>query len=130
MSGNIIDQGHFELFESKRSNRLLMLNDNQWYRWQWDAPIQKLYLTKGVVDKSGDNEYDVLMEGRFYIVLSTTGEYAGFHYLLLENRDYFNVYRLPQALPNSMDIEAEIVDVKEKVLSEQIDSYLYDVKLS
>ena len=129
MRGNILKQGHYELLESKRANRLLLL-DEEVYRWQWDAPIQKLYLTDGVVDRSGDMEYEIKMDGRYYIVLSNQGEFTGFHYLLLENGTYFNVYRLPSELPNTMDIEAEIVDIKEKVLGEQIDSFLYNVKVS
>ena len=128
MRGNIIDQGHFELFESKRANRLLMLNDESWYRWQWDAPIQKLYKTIGVTERSGDTEYDVKSSGRFYLVESNQGEFAGFLYLLLENQAFFDVYRLPSGLPSDMDIEAEIVDLKEKVISEELDTSLYQLK--
>lgn len=127
MRGKIIDQGHFELFVSERGHRLLMLNDNAWYRWEWNAPVQKLFLTKGVVDKSGDKQYSAIKQGRFYIVESTSGEYSGFPHLLLEDTNFFDVYRLPVSLPTNMDYEAEIIDIREKVLAEDVDSCFYQI---
>jgi hypothetical protein len=127
MKGNITEQGHFELFESQRGHRLLMLNDNAFYRWDWDTEVQKLYLTRGAVDKSGDNDYKVLKNGRYYLIHSTDGEFPGLDYLLLEDGNYFDTFRLPTLFPDSMDGEAEIVDVHERISAEEIDSCFYQI---
>jgi hypothetical protein len=127
MRGNIKQQGHFELFVSERAHRLLMLDDNTWFRWEWDEPIPKLYLSKGVVDKSGDKEYSPLRQGRYYIVESTTGAFSGFPHLLLENDNFFDIYRLPSSLPGNLDYESEIIDIHEKVPTEDVDTCFYQL---
>ncbi len=128
MEGKVTEQGHFELFISERGHRLLMLNDNAWYRWEWNSPVQKLYLTKGVVDKSGDKDYTAQRQGRYYLVESISGEHKGFQYMLLENDIFFDIYRLPNGLPSSMDYESEIVDMHEKVPAENVDTNFYQIK--
>ena len=127
MKGKITDQGHYELFISERGHRLLMLNDNLWFRWDWDTPVQKLYLTKGVVDKSGDKEYTAVRQGKYYMVEASTGEYSGFPHLLLEDVNFYDIFRLPTALPSNMDFEAEIIDIREKVPAEEVDSCFYQI---
>ena len=127
MRGKITEQGHYELFVSERGHRLLMLNDNTWYRWEFNSAIPKLYLTKGVVDKSGDKEYLPLSQGRYYLVEATTGDFTGFSHLILENGTFFDVYRLPSELPTEMDFEAEIVDVHERIPSEDVDTCFYQL---
>jgi hypothetical protein len=127
MRGRVIDQGNYELFNSERNHRLLMLDDNVWYRWLYDVAIPKLILTRGVSDKSGDINYDLLGRGRYYVLEEIQGDYKGLHFLLLENGNYFDVYRLVPDLPNEIEDEREIINMKEKVLAAEIDTCIYQL---
>ena len=120
MPVKINDKGRYELFETTRGHRILVLNDEQWFAWVKGQQGEIL------VHTDSDHEKDhTFQEGEFYLAdFEDDPNYRDMPHLFLQNGDRFEEVILPNGLPTEQDKQKKVVDTAETVAHDQLTDHL------
>lgn len=125
MIGRIQRQGHYELFEA-RGKELLVLNDEnenleQWFSIYTEKEMVKILFTHV---RFGDaRTKNFIQQGNFYVgVVEDDPDYPGFTHLYLQDEKGYEEFILPEGLPSSMTPEKLVVPTNKWITSEELEN--------
>ncbi len=120
MTVKINDKGDYELFETTRGHRILVLNGERWFAWVEGQQGEIL------VHTDSDHEKDhTIQEGEFYLAdFEDDPNYRDMPHLFLQNEDHFEELILPNGLPTQQDKQKKIVSTDETVPQDELTSHL------
>lgn len=120
MTVKIDDKGDYELFETTRGHRILVLNGERWFAWVEGQQGEIL------VHTDSDHEKDhTIQEGEFYLAdFEDDPNYRDMPHLFLQNEDRFEELILPNGLPTEQDKQKKIVSTDETVPQDELTSHL------
>lgn len=116
MSTKVKKQGHYELFETDNGNRILSLNNQDWYA-----------LIKGqqgdiIVHSDSDHQKKKsLQKGDFYLAdFENEPDFNDIPHLFLQKEDRFEEMILPNGLPTKSDKQKKVIYTDELVSGEML----------
>ncbi len=120
MTVKINDKGDYELFETTRGHRILVLNGERWFAWVEGQQGEIL------VHTDSDHEKDhTIQEGEFYLAdFEDDPNYRDMPHLFLQNGDRLEELILPNGLPTEQDKQKKIVSTDETVPQDELTSHL------
>ncbi len=120
MTVKINDKGNYELFETTRGHRILVLNGERWFAWVEGQQGEIL------VHTDSDHEKDhTIQEGEFYLAdFEDDPNYRDMPHLFLQKEDRFEELILPNGLPTEQDKQKKIVSTDETVPQDELTSHL------
>ena len=120
MTVKINDKGDYELFETTRGHRILVLNGERWFAWVEGQQGEIL------VHTDSDHEKDhPIQAGEFYLAdFEDDPNYRDMPHLFLQNEDRFEELILPNGLPTEQDKQKKIVSTDETVPQNELTSHL------
>ncbi|MDQ3965213.1 MAG: hypothetical protein M3246_01980 [Actinomycetota bacterium] len=120
MTVKINDKGDYELFETTRGHRILVLNGERWFAWVEGQQGEIL------VHTDSDHEKDhTIQEGEFYLAdFEDDPNYRDMPHLFLQKEDRFEELILPNGLPTEQDKQKKIVSTDETVPQDELTSHL------
>ena len=120
MTVKIEDKGHYELFETTRGHRILVLNGERWFAWVEGQQGEIL------VHSDSDHEKDhTIQEGEFYLAdFESSSKFQDNPHLFLQKGNRFEEAILPNGLPTEGDHQKKIVDTDETVSYDELTGYL------
>ncbi len=120
MSVNVEDKGDYELFETTRGHRILVLNDERWFAWVEGQ--------RGEILVRSDPEHEkdrTIQEGEFYLVdFEDDPNYQDNPHLFLQRGDRFEELIVPNGLPTDEDHQKRIVGTGKTVPQDELTGYL------
>lgn len=120
MSATVKKHGDYELFETTKDHRILVLNGDDWYAWVegQQSPL--------LVKSDDDHEKDrTISKGAFYLI--DFKDDPGFRdqpHLFLEQKDGYKDLILPNGLPTNSDKQKRLVDSGETITKKKLDTYV------
>lgn len=120
MPAKVEDKGHYELFETTRGHRILVLNGERWFAWVEGQQGEIL------VHSDSDHEKDhTIQQGQFYLVgFEDDPNYQDNPHLFLEREDNFQELIVPNGLPSKEDHQKKVVDTDNTVSQNELTGYL------
>ena len=120
MAVRVNDRGYYELFETTRGHRILVLNDERWFAWVEGQQAEIL------VRSDPDHERDhTIREGKFYLAdFEDDPNYQDNPHLFLQEEDCFEELIVPNGLPTDEDHQKRIVKTDETVPQDELTAYL------
>ncbi len=120
MTVKINDKGNYELFETTRGHRILVLNGERWFAWVEGQQGEIL------VHTDSDHEKDhTIQEGEFYLAdFEDDPNYRDMPHLFLQKEDRFEELILPNGLPTEQDKQKKIVSTDETVPQDELTNHL------
>ena len=120
MTVEIRDKGQYELFETTRGHRILVLNGEEWFAWVEGQRGEIL------VRSNPDHEKNhTIQEGEFYFVnFEDDPKFQDNPHLFLQDSDRFEEAVLPNGLPDDQDKQKRIVATDETVPRDELMSHL------
>jgi hypothetical protein len=101
----IMNQGHYELFETSNGNQILVFNNEEWY-----ALVEG---EKGDIIVHSDSDHEkkkTLQEGKFYLAdFEDDPDFRDMPHLLLQREDEYQEFILPNGLPTQGDHQKKLI---------------------
>jgi hypothetical protein len=121
MSADVKDKGDYELFETTRGHRILVLNGERWFAWVEGDQGELL------VHSDSDHEKDhTIQEGQFY--LADFQDDPKFQdnqpHLFLQKGDEFQELIVPNGLPTERDHQKRVVSTNDTVPRDDLTDHL------
>lgn len=121
MSADVKDKGDYELFETTRGHRILVLNGERWFAWVEGDQGELL------VHSDSDHEKDhTIQEGQFY--LADFQDDPKFQdnqpHLFLQKGDEFQELIVPNGLPTERDHQKKVVSTNDTVPRDDLTDHL------
>jgi hypothetical protein len=120
MSVKIKSQGEYELFETTKQHRILVLDGKQWYAavagQQGDI----------LVRSNSDHEKDrTLQQGHYYLAdFNNDPKFKDMPHLFLEKSSRFQELVLPNGLPTSKDHQKKVVWTNDTIKKSDLEKHL------
>lgn len=120
MPANVQSEGTYELFETTKKHRVLVLNGEEWFAWVEGQRGELL------VRSDADHEKQrTLQQGRFYLVdFEDAPDYRDMPHLFLEREGRFQEVMLPNGLPTEEDDRKKVVGTDNMLDREALEGYL------
>ena len=120
MAVKVEDKGRYELFETTRGHRILVLNDERWFAWVEGQQGEIL------VHSDPDHEKDhTIQEGQFYLVdFEDDPNYQDNPHLFLQKEEHFQELIVPNGLSNDEDHQKRTVGTDKTVQHDELTGYL------
>jgi hypothetical protein len=113
----IIDQGHYELFETHDNNRVFSLNDSKWFAWDQGGVL--------VYTDANHRKARTLQTGQFYLVnFNNETGFKDMPYLFFQNVDQYQILMLPDGVPTEKELQKSTVKPAETISVDKLDRYL------
>lgn len=126
MRGRILDQGHFELLETQRGRRMLVMNDRNNYVWEKAEGRDRLWLTEGVSARTGDKNFYTLNSGHYFIILSEDDpDFPWLPHLYLEHENHYDEYILLDGMPDHINVHKEVLFSGKTIPANQLETFAY-----
>ncbi len=120
MTASVQRHGRYQLFETPRQNRILVLNDDLWYAWVEGQQGELL-----VRSDSDHESRGVIREGEFYLVDFTDDPgFTDVPHLFLERDGGFQEVILPNGLPTDDDNQKRVVGTDKSIPREDLEQAL------
>ena len=120
MPVHIQEQGSYELFETTKGHRILVLNDEMWYAWVQGQQGEIL-----VRSDADHKRKRVLQRGQFRLVdFEEDPTYKDMPHLFLQEEDHYQELMVPNGLPTDQDHQKKVVATDETLPKDELDSYL------
>ena len=120
MSATVQRHGRYTLFETPRSNRILVLGDNQWFAWVSGQ--------QGEILVRSEDEHDrerTIQEGEFYLVdFEDDPDFTDVPHLFLSRNGDFQEVILPNGLPTDDDVQKRVVATEKTVAAGELKQHL------
>lgn len=120
MSATVQRHGRYTLFETPRSNRILVLGDNQWFAWVSGQ--------QGEILVRSDDEHErerTIQEGEFYLVdFENDPDFTDMPHLFLGHNGEFLELILPNGLPTDDDVQKRVVATEKTVADTALKQHL------
>ncbi|MEW6736318.1 MAG: DUF2795 domain-containing protein [Acidobacteriota bacterium] len=112
----ILEQGHYELFLTNNNNKILVLDDKNWFAWDAsDAGGQIIF---------SDNNHRrarTLQSGQYYLVdINRENRFKDSRYLFIENDNQFQILLLPDGLPTETNTQTSIIKPNETISTDNL----------
>ena len=120
MSATLQRHGRYTLFETPRSNRILVLGDNQWFAWVSGQQGE-------ILVRSGDEHERerTIQEGEFYLVdFENDPDFTDVPHLFLSRNGDFQEVILPNGLPTDDDVQKRVVATEKTVAAGELKQHL------
>lgn len=119
MSAKVKKHGDYELFETTKDHRILVLNDD-WYAWVEGQ--QSPLLVKSDSDHKKDH---TISKGNFYLIdFEDDPDFRDQPHLFLEQDDGYKDLLLPNGLPTSGDTQKRLVESDETISKKKLEKYV------
>lgn len=120
MTATLQRHGRYTLFETPRQNRILALDDAEWFAWV-DGQQGEILVRSG---RDHDRE-EVIQEGEFYLVdFEDDPAFTDVPHLFLERDGQFVEVILPNGLPTDSDEQKRVVGTDKTVDRESLEQVL------
>jgi Protein of unknown function (DUF2795) len=113
-------QGHYELFETTKQHRILVLNNRQWFAWVQGQQGEIL------VHSDADHQKDhTIQQGQFYLVdFERDPTYKDMPHLFLQKGESYQEVMLPNSLPTEQDQQKKLVKTDNTLARNELEAYL------
>jgi Protein of unknown function (DUF2795) len=120
MPVKVQEQGHYELFNTTRQHRILVLNDKQWFAWVQGQQGEIL------VHSDADHQKEhTLQAGQFYLVdFEDDPTYKDMPHLFLQTDDRYEEVMLPNGLPTGQDHQKKVIKTDHRLPKHELTAYL------
>src|SRR5688572_10911044 len=120
MSATVQRHGRYTLFETPRSNRILVLGDNQWFAWVTGQHGEIL------VRSEDEHERErTIQEGEVYLVdFENDPDFTDVPHLFLGRNGEFQEVILPNGLPTDDDVQKRVVATEKTVGDAELRQHL------
>jgi hypothetical protein len=126
MEGKILDHGEYRLLESERGRKLLILNGLQAFYWNKEDGVEKLWLTEGISDKSGDKHFTEQNKGAYSLIyVEDDPNYRGLPHLYLSDGNHYDEFILQGGFPNLENVFREIIATRRIIPAEEVDTFIF-----
>lgn len=120
MPVDIQQRGQYELFETTKEHRILVLDDKQWY-----AAVEGQQGDILVQSDSDHKRRRTLQKGRFYIVdFNDDPKFKDMHHLFLEKDGAYQEVMIPNGLPSGSDYQKKVVWTDNSIKHDELEAYL------
>lgn len=121
MAIHIQEEGHYELFETTRGHRILVLDDALWFAWVEGQQGEILVWTDTDHQKS-----HTLQRGRFVVAdFEDDPNYRDMpHLFLKEEQGPYQELVLPKGLPTEDDDRKKIIATDNRIAADELETYL------
>jgi Protein of unknown function (DUF2795) len=120
MPVNVQAQGQYELFETTKRHRILVLNEDKWLAWVQGQ--QGEILVRSDADHQKDH---TIQQGQFYLVdFEDDPTYKDMPHLFLQKGDRFVEVMLPNGLPTEGDPQKKLVKTDHALAKNELEDYL------
>jgi hypothetical protein len=121
MSVDVKDKGDYELFETTRGHRILVLNGERWFAWVEGQQGELL------VHSASDHEKDhTIQEGQFYLAdFQDDPKFQNNQpHLFLQKGDEFQELIIPNGLPTGQDHQKKVVSTGDTMPRDELTDHL------
>ena len=120
MPVNIKEKGDYELFETTRDHRILVLNGEQWFARVEGQQGEIL------VHSDSDHKKDrTLQQGQFYLAdFEDDPTYKDMPHLFLEKGGHYQEWMVPNGLPTEDDHQKKVIRTDESLDKKDLEAYL------
>ncbi len=120
MSVNVEETGSYELFETTRGHRILVLNGQRWFAWVEGQKGEILVLS------DSDHEKDrSLQEGQFYLAdFENDPKFQDNPHLFLQKGAHFQELIVPNGLPDDSDNQKKVFSTDDTVAKDELEDHL------
>ncbi|HET6568013.1 MAG TPA: DUF2795 domain-containing protein [Rhodothermales bacterium] len=120
MPVDVKDSGHYELFETTKNHRILVLDHERWFAWVEGQRGEIL------VHSDSDHQKDhTLQEGQFYVVdFNDDPKFKDMPHLFLEKGGKYQEIMIPEGLPTEQDAQKKVVKTDDTIGKEELEDYL------
>ena len=120
MPVNVQAQGRYELFETTKRHRILVLNADHWFAWVQGQ--QGDILVRSDADHQKDH---TIQQGQFYLVdFEDDPTYKDMPHLFLQKGDRYEEVMLPNGLPTAEDPQKKLVTTDHVLAEKQLKDHL------
>lgn len=120
MAVDVQEEGHYELFETTKQHRILMLREALWYAWVEGQRGEILVKSDADHEKSR-----TLQQGRFFVVdFEDDPNYRDVPHLFLERDERYQELVLPNGLPTDRDDRKKIIATDNTLGRDELETYL------
>jgi hypothetical protein len=120
MSVKIKDQGQYELFETTKHHKILVLDNKQWF-----AAVKG---QQGDILVRSDSDHEAertLQKGHFYFLdFKNDSKFNDVPHLFLENGEKYQEVVLPNGLPTAQDTQKRVVWTDETLRKAELEAYI------
>ncbi len=120
MSVHVQEKGSYELFETTKGHRILVLNGQEWFAWVEGQQGELL------VRSDSDHQKDhTLQQGQFYLAnFKDDPFYRDMPHLFMERDGRYQERILPNGLPSEQDHQKKIITTDESLDKGELEEYL------
>lgn len=120
MSAKVQMHGDYELFETTKGNRILVLNGDDWFAWVEGEQSPLL-----VKSDSDHKKQKTVSKGEFYLIdFKDDPDFRDQPHLFLEDGKHFRDVILPNGLPTNRDTQKRLVDSDETITKKKLEPYI------
>jgi Protein of unknown function (DUF2795) len=113
-------QGHYELFETTKQHRILVLDHKHWFAWVQGQ--QGEILVRSDADHQKDH---TIQKGQFYLVdFEQDPTYKDMPHLFLQKGDRYEEMILPNGLPTEEDPQKKLIKTGHTLAKAELEDYL------
>ena len=119
MSIRVQARGDYELFETTKAHRILVLGE-RWYAWVEGDQGEILVPTD-----SDHQKQRTLQQGRFFMVdFDDDPEFKDMPHLFLEREGRYAEYMVPKGLPGDGNAPNQIIETDHTLAKDELEGYL------